>query len=260
MWVDTHTHLFVKEFDEDREEVIRRALNKGVSKMLLPNIDLESIAAMHQLADANPTHCYPMMGLHPSSVDTNYKQVLDQMENLLRNRSYVGIGETGLDYYWDLSFKKEQIKSLERHITWAIEFSLPIILHTRESFDDTYELIKSANCRELRGIFHCFSGTEEDAMKVIKLGGFKLGIGGVYTFKNSTLRESLKDIPLEHIVLETDSPYLAPHPFRGKRNESAYLPVIAERMAEERNLSVKELEEVTSRNAASLFPQIQQEF
>lgn len=258
MWVDTHTHLFVKEFDEDREEVIRRALNEGVGKMLLSNIDLQSIAAMHQLVADHPSHCYPMMGLHPSSVDAGYKEALDQMENLLRNRSYVGIGETGLDYYWDITYKKEQIKSLERHIAWAIEFKLPIILHTRESFDDTYELINSANCSELRGIFHCFSGTEEDAWKVISLGGFKLGIGGVYTFKNSTLRESLKNIPLEHMVLETDSPYLAPHPFRGKRNESAYLRVIAERMAAERNLSVKEIEEVTSRNAVSLFPQIRQ--
>ncbi len=257
MLVDTHTHLFVKEFDEDRDEVIRRAVNEGVSKMLLPNIDLQSIESMHQLAEAHPSHCYPMMGLHPSSVDGAYEQALDSMENLLRKRSYIGIGETGLDYYWDITFKKEQIKSLERHIEWAIELRLPIILHTRESFDDTYEVIRSANCSELRGIFHCFSGTEEDAMKVINLGGFKLGIGGVYTFKNSTLRESLKNISLEHIVLETDSPYLAPHPFRGKRNESAYLRGIAERMAEERNLSVKEIEKVTSRNAVSLFPQIQ---
>ena len=224
MLVDTHTHLFVKEFEEDREQVIQRhgrSLQRG--------------------------------GLSLEQLDH-----VGRAQNLLRNRVYIGIGETGLDYYWDLSYKKEQIKSLERHITWAIEFRLPIVLHTRESFDDTYELIRSANCDELRGIFHCFSGTEEDAMKVISLGGFKLGIGGVFTFKNSTLRESLKNISLDHIVLETDSPYLAPHPFRGKRNESAYLRVIAERMAEERNLSVKEIEEVTSRNALSLFPQIQQ--
>ncbi len=253
MLVDTHTHLFVAEFDADRAQVIARALDAGVEKMLLPNIDENTIEAMHQLAADYPQNCFPMMGLHPSSVDKSFRSILERMEELIKKKQYVGIGETGLDYYWDRTYVKEQKKSLERHIDWAIRYGLPIVLHTRDSFDDTYEMIRYHHNENLKGVFHCFSGTRADALKIIELGSFKLGVGGVFTFKNSKLRDELKDIPLEYLVLETDSPYLTPHPFRGKRNESAYLKIIAERLAEERKMSLEEIEEATSRNAESLF-------
>lgn len=253
MLVDTHTHLFLEQFDEDREAVIKRSIDAGVEQMLLPNIDVSTIDAMHQLVAAFPQNCHAMMGLHPCSVKDDYKDQLREMEKWHREGGYVAVGETGLDYYWDTTHKKEQMESLEQHITWAKEFNLPIVLHCRDSFDDVYATIAAHNDDRLSGVFHCFTGTSTGARKVMDLGGFKMGTGGVYTFKNSKLDEELKEVPLEYLVFETDSPFLAPHPYRGKRNESSYVRIIAQKMADNRGMDFEELAATTTKNAKALF-------
>lgn len=253
MLVDTHTHLFHHQYDDDRAEVVNRAIEAGVGKMLLPNIDTSTIDEMHRLAQAFPDQCYPMMGLHPCSVKSGVRDQLDKLERLLRGNHYVAVGETGLDYYWDTTYKKEQIESLEQHIEWAKLFKLPIVLHTRDSFDDVYSTIAANNGDDLKGVFHCFSGDYSDAKKVMELGGFAMGIGGVYTFKNSDLSQQLKEVPLKYLVLETDSPFLAPHPWRGKRNESAYVKIIAQKLADDRGVEFDEIADSTTQNAKALF-------
>lgn len=254
MLIDTHTHLFVDAFDEDREAMIQRAKEAGVEAALLPNIDSDSIKDMHDLAAAEPGWALPMLGLHPCSVKGDYKEVLERMDGLFRQRKYYGVGETGLDYYWDKTFVDQQKASLQQHIDWAKEFGLPIVLHTRDSFDDTYKLIRANNDERLTGVFHCFTGTSEDAQKVIELGGFYMGLGGVLTFKNSGLDKSVADIPIDYLVLETDSPYLAPVPHRGKRNETSYVHLVAEKLAAVKELPFAEVARITTENARKLFP------
>ncbi len=255
MLADTHAHLYAAEFAEDRDAMMARALEAGVDYFFLPNIDGGSIQGMHALSAAFPGKVFSMMGLHPCYVKEDYLIVLDEMEALLSERGYVGIGETGLDYYWDTTFKEAQQVSLKRHIDWAKQYRLPIILHTREAFADTLRLIQEGYEDRLTGIFHCFSGSLEEAGQVLELDGFYVGIGGVVTFKNSGLDKVVEQLPLERIVLETDSPYLAPAPHRGKRNESAYLKLVAAKVAEIKRMPLEEVERITTANALAVFGQ-----
>ena len=253
MFIDTHAHLYAKEFDEDRDEMLQNALKEGVQKFFLPNIDETSIAGMHKLCQSYPTNCYPMMGLHPCSVKENVKEQLATIKQAFDPNLHIGIGEIGIDLYWDKSLLKEQIVAFEEQIKWAKELKLPIVIHARDSFDEIFEVVDALNDEHLTGIFHCFTGNEEQAAKILNYGGFKLGIGGVVTFKNSGLTEVLKNVPLSELVLETDAPYLAPVPKRGKRNESSYIPFIAAKLTEIYGCSLKEIATATTKNALTLF-------
>lgn len=253
MFIDTHTHLFTDQFDEDREAVVQKAIAVGVEKLLLPNIDETSIDALHELASKYPNNCYPMMGLHPGSVDENWKKKLAIIEKNLFTNKYVAVGEIGMDLYWDKTFQKEQAEVFLQHIKWAKELKLPIVIHAREAFQEIFDVVDQINDQDLTGIFHCFTGTFEQAQHIIKYGGFKLGIGGVLTYKKAELDKVIEKISIEHLVLETDSPYLPPVPYRGKRNESSYLLHIAERLAEVYRISIKEVEEITTKNAKEVF-------
>lgn len=250
---DSHAHLYAQEFDVDRKNMIQRAINNGIKYFFLPNIDEESIAPMLQMEMDYPELCFPMMGLHPCSVKENVIEQLNLIEGWLKRRSFIGVGETGLDFYWDITFKNEQIISFEKHIEWAIKYKLPLIIHTRNSFEDTFNLVQKHHCKDLRGIFHCFSGTFEDAEKIMSLKTFKMGIGGVLTFKNSGLDRVVEQIPLEYLVLETDAPYLAPVPHRGKRNEPAFLEQIAFKLAQIKKIDVQTLSRITTENTLELF-------
>ncbi len=253
MFIDTHTHLFAEKFDEDRIEMVERAIEAGVEKMFLPNVDVSTISKMNELEKTFPENCFSMIGLHPCHVFHDYKENLSIIQKELETRKYAGIGETGLDYYWDTTYKNEQQASLHQHAEWAKQYHLPIILHTRESFDDSYAIMKEHNNENLTGVFHCFSGSVEEMEKVAGLEGFYIGIGGVVTFKKSHLPDVIENTPLEMIVLETDSPYLAPSPNRGKRNESSYLPLVAQKIAEIKGISIDQVAEITTKNALNLY-------
>ena len=220
--------------------------------MMLPNIDEASVPGMWKLVTQYPTQCFPMMGLHPCSVKADYEEILDRMEGEFSIREYIGVGETGIDLYWDKTFEKEQIIAFERQILWAKQFDLPIIIHSRESLDLTIEVISNHQDGTLRGIFHCFSGSKEQVDKIDALG-FKVGIGGVVTYKKSGLAELLPEIPARMMVLETDSPYLSPVPHRGKRNEPFYILEVANKVAEVLNLSLSELADLTTANAEEVY-------
>ncbi len=252
IWIDTHCHAYVPEFDEDRDEIIASAKAIGITKIMLPNIDMDSIPGMIALAEKYPENCFPMMGLHPCSVKAGFEEILDTMEQKLEKAGFIGIGETGIDLYWDKTFKEEQIVSFERQIEWAKRYRLPIIIHSRESLDLTIEIISKHKDENLKGIFHCFSGTP-DQVEQIKELDFKVGIGGVVTFKKAGLAELLPHIPLEMIVLETDSPYLAPAPNRGKRNEPAYIEWVARKVAEVLDIPLNELSAITTQNAEEVY-------
>ena len=249
---DTHAHIYAADFKTDQEAVIRKAVEEGVTRILMPNIDHTSIDAMLETEANHPETCLAMMGLHPCSVKKDFQQELYRVEDWLNKRKFIGIGETGIDLYWDKSFLVQQQEALQVQVDWAIKFKLPLILHTRDSFSETYDIIARNQHQNLTGIFHCFSGTAEEAKKAIDLNFF-VGIGGVSTFKNGGLDKVLPEIPLERIVLETDCPYLAPVPHRGKRNEPAYLKLIAEKVAQLKQISVEELAEITTANANKLF-------
>jgi TatD DNase family protein len=248
--IDTHCHLFAEEFDTDRDEMIARAQDAGVKKFLLPNIDSESLNALYSTANAHSESCIPMLGLHPTSVKDNFREELNIIKNEIDKNKPIAIGEIGLDYYWDLTYKAEQIEAFKTQLVWAKELNLPVSMHTRNSFPDALEIVKEIG--GLRGVFHCFSGNAEDAQNSVD-AGFHLGIGGVVTFKNSGLDSALKDIPLESMVLETDSPYLAPVPYRGKRNEPAYLTYVVNRLAEIKQVPAQEVAMITTANARRLF-------
>jgi TatD DNase family protein len=251
--IDTHTHLFSTEFDTDRHLIIQNALDAGVSKMLLPNVDLDSIAGMHALAKKFPQQCYPMMGLHPCSVTENWEVDLSVIKSWLDKENYCAVGEIGIDLYWEKSTLEFQKKAFRQQIKWAKEKKLPIVIHVREAFQETFEIVDDLNDENLTGVFHCFTGNLEQANHILNYGGFKLGIGGVVTFKNGGLDKVLPQIDLEHLVLETDSPYLAPVPHRGKRNESSYLKLIAEKLAELKGVSFETVDSITTKNAIALF-------
>lgn len=253
MFIDTHTHLYSEQFNEDRTAMIQRAIAAGVERMYLPNIDLDSIAGMHALENAFPQNCFAMMGLHPCSVKADWEAVLHQMKILLDQRSYVAIGEIGIDLYWDKTLLKEQQEAFRTQIRWAKELEKPIVIHARDSFPEIYEVLDQENDERLSGIFHCFTGNTSDVQKILGYGGFSFGIGGVVTYKKSELSETLHHIPLDKIVLETDAPYLAPTPYRGKRNESAYVIHTAEKIAEILNIPLSQLENITTNNALAIF-------
>jgi TatD DNase family protein len=250
--IDTHCHLYGRDFAQDIRAVIERAENEGVRQFYLPAIDSEVIDAMLQLEQDFPGKCFAMMGLHPCSVKEDYKQELALVEEWLGKRSFKAVGEIGLDYYWDKTFIEAQKEAFHLQITWALQHQLPIVIHSRESMADSIQIVKEHQKGSLRGIFHCFTGTLEEAQQIIDLG-FYLGIGGVVTYKNTHLREVLKAISMDHIVLETDAPYLTPVPFRGKRNESSYLKYIVEKVAEVKEMTISAAAAITTANAKKIF-------
>ena len=251
-FIDTHAHIYSPKFDTDREEVIQRAVDNGVGRIYMPNIDVDSIDTMLEAELRHPDVCIPTMGLHPCDVDKDFEKQLYVMEDWLDKRSFAAIGETGLDLYWDKTFFEYQKEALRIQIDWAKEKELPIILHCRESMDETIALVKSLNDDRLSGIFHCFTGSLEQAHEIVEMG-FLLGIGGVATFKNGGLDKVLPELGLEHLVLETDAPYLAPAPNRGKRNSPEYIPLIAHRVADLTGSDLATVAEITNRNALSAF-------
>ncbi len=250
--VDTHTHLYSKSFSGDIDAVIGRALEEGVDKFYLPAIDNESHQAMLDLETRFPGKCIAMMGLHPTSVKENYKEELAIVADWLGKRPFAAVGEIGLDYYWDRAFDNQQAEAFHEQIRWALHYKLPIVIHSRESMDECIGIVREHQNGALKGIFHCFTGTAVQAQQIID-AGFYLGIGGVLTYKKSNLPDDLKDISLEHMVLETDAPYLPPVPFRGKRNESSYLKYVCEKLAEVKGVSKEEVAKITTANAQKIF-------
>ena len=250
--IDTHTHLYLNQFKDDIDKVIKRSIDIGISKLIFPAIDSSHFDDMHDLKNKYPDNIYLMSGLHPTNVKENYKEELEFVVNSLKSHSYVAIGEIGIDLYWDKTYLKQQQHAFEFQIRLAIKNDLPIVIHCREAFDEIFEILDKENCTKLRGVFHCFTGTLEQANRAIRLG-FKLGIGGVVTFKNGGIDKFLSQIDLKHIVLETDSPYLAPVPFRGKRNESSYITYVIDKLSEIYGLPIKEIASVTTKNAEKVF-------
>ncbi len=253
MFIDTHTHLFDSAFDEDRRSIVEKSIEAGVEKMLLPNIDIDTIDAMHELVAEFPSNCYAMMGLHPSSVKKDWQEQLEVVQKHLFSGKYIAVGEIGMDLYWDKTFVKEQAKAFRQQAEWAKELKIPIAIHARDAFDEIFEILDEINDDHLTGVFHCFTGNIEQAEHALSYGGFKLGIGGVLTYKKAGLDKVLEKIDLEHLILETDSPYLSPVPFRGKRNESSYVLHIAEKLADIYGVPLKVIEEETTKNALNLF-------
>lgn len=250
--VDTHAHIYSKELQPDQEAILKRAENEGVNKIFLPAIDSESHQSLISLSQAYPQICFPMMGLHPCSVKANFREELKIARDLLDAGRFWAVGETGLDFYWDRSFDAEQYLAFHEQIEWALEKDLPVVIHSRNSNDACIESVKKYQNGKLRGVFHCFSGNEEQAKQITDLGFF-LGIGGVLTFKNSGLDAAIKNIDPSFFVLETDSPYLAPVPFRGKTNEPSYLKYVIQKLADVKEMSKEEMAAVTTSNAARLF-------
>ena len=253
-FIDTHSHLYSNQFDADRTQVVNNAIANGVSSILLPNISSKYTKGMLALCAEFPNNCYPMMGLHPCDVsEENFKHEIAHVEKELETGKYTAVGEIGLDLHWDKSTLEIQKKAFIHQVKLAKKYKLPIAIHVRESFAEAIELIEKLNDENLRGVFHCFTGNIEDAQRVINLGGFYLGIGGVLTFKNSGLDKTISEVDLQHLILETDAPYLAPTPFRGKRNESKYIVNIAEKLAEVHKISIEKVAEITTENAKKLF-------
>lgn len=251
-YIDSHAHIYSEQFKADQQEAIRKAEEAGVSQILMPNIDHTSIDAMLQTESDHPAVCLAMMGLHPCSVQKHFEQELYTVENWLARRSFIAIGETGVDLYWDKTFLAQQQEALAIQARWAKQYRVPIVLHTRDAFRETYEVIAREQDGTLTGVFHCFSGSAEEARQALELG-FYLGIGGVATFKNGGLDKLLPEVPLERLLLETDCPYLAPVPHRGKRNEPAYLPLIAQKVADIKQIPLAELAAATTANSRKLF-------
>lgn len=250
MFIDTHSHIYEEEFREDREEVVKRAREAGVEYVILPDIDSESRGRMLELEAQHPEMMFPLAGLHPTSVGENYQEELALLEKQVGTHRFYGIGECGIDLYWDKTYYREQLKVFEHQLGIARDTGLPVVIHSRDSLEVIFEVLrKHSHCR---GILHCFPGNAEDARQAIDLG-YLLGIGGVVTFKNSQMAETIREVGAEHIVLETDAPYLTPVPYRGKRNESSYIPLIAGKVAEIAGMETKKIEEITSRNAMNLF-------
>jgi len=252
MYIDTHSHIYLPEFDTDRNLAVQRAIAIGVEKIVLPNIDAASVVPMLSLADTYPQNCFPLMGLHPTSVKENYEDELQIVEQQLKTRKYYGIGEIGIDLYWDTTFKHQQQLAFAHQIELALQYHLPIVIHARNSLPEIFEVLAGFENRMPKGVFHCFPGNVEQAQKAIHYGFF-IGIGGIVTFKNSGLDKVVKNIDIQHIVLETDSPYLAPVPHRGKRNESSYIPLVAQKVAEIKNVPLGVVERLTTANALNLF-------
>lgn len=251
--IDTHNHLYLEEFDKDQEILADAAMESGIDTLLLPNVDLTTIDRMHTLCDRYPDFAYPMMGLHPTSVDGNYIDLLKKTESYLGKRTYLGIGEIGIDLYWDQTYLKEQVIAFEEQLKWSIDLNLPVAIHTREAYPVVLECIHKIGAEKLKGVFHSFTGSNTDLEEIKKLKNFKLGINGVITFKNSKLSETIQSADISMIVLETDAPYLAPVPYRGNRNEPVYIWKTAEKVADTYGLTLDETVEITRKNALELF-------
>ena len=250
--IDTHTHLYLKQFNQDIDDVIKRAINIGVEKFIFPAIDPSYSKQMHDLQSKYSKNIYLMSGLHPVSVKENYKDELGLVVKSLKDHNYVAIGEIGIDLYWDKTFLKQQQDAFEFQIRLAISNDLPIVIHCREGFDEIFEILDAEKHEKLRGVFHCFTGTLDQAKRAINLG-FKLGIGGVVTFKNGGIDKFINQISINNIVLETDSPYLSPVPFRGKRNESSYIKYVLSKLSDLYEISEEELAKLTTENSKNLF-------
>lgn len=252
MIVDTHTHIFVSQFDKDREQVIQRARDAGVEKFVLPNIDVESIDRLKQCVNEYPVDMLPLMGLHPTSVKEDYKEQLSVIQQELDAGTYYGIGEIGIDLYWDKTYLKQQQEVFQKQLQWAKERTLPVSIHIRDAFDEVFEIIEQEKSPNLTGVFHCFTGTFEQARRAVDLN-FYLGIGGVVTFKNGKIDKFLHQIPPHYIVVETDAPWLAPTPYRGKRNEPAYIDIVVNKLSEIYQMKRKELECILFHNSMDIF-------
>lgn len=258
-WIDSHAHIYDERFDNDIEELIQRCKESQVQKIILPNIDLDSLERLKELSNRFPNHCFPTVGLHPCDVKSDFQQVLEKMKawaykpDMFVHKKIYAIGETGLDYYWDTTFKEEQKEALRIQIQWAKELELPIILHTRSSIQDTIDIIKEEQDEKLRGVFHCFSGTIEEAEQILQIDNFYLGVNGPLTYKKSKIVEVFQSIPLNRVLLETDAPYLPPVPYRGKRNESSYIPLIAQKLADIKECDLSLIQEQTTANVEALF-------
>ena len=250
--IDTHAHIYASEFDDDRDQVVERALAQGIEKILLPNIDLESIQPMLQTEANYPDICRSMMGLHPCYVDGDYENTLKIIHNWFEKHSFIAVGEIGIDLYWDKTYKNEQEKAFVTQLNWAKEMKLPAVIHTRDSIKETLELLEQVQDGSLSGVFHCFGGDIEQA-KAINGLGFHLGLGGVSTFKNGGMDKVIPELDLSYVVLETDCPYLAPVPHRGKRNEPAYISLVAKKVADLRDVTYEEVIALTTKNSKSLF-------
>jgi len=254
---DTHSHLYVSRFDNDRDAAVQRCLDNDVKRIFLPNIDSTSIDALVALSRKYPKHCFPMMGIHPCSVKDDYQRELeiarDWLFNQHHNIKFHAVGEIGIDLHWDKSTLNMQIEAFEQQIEWAKQLNLPIVIHARESFDEIFEVLDRVNDDQLSGVLHCFTGSVEQAKRIINYGNFMLGFGGVLTYKKANLGAVLNEIDLQHVVLETDAPYLTPVPFRGKRNESSYVRYVAEKVAEVKRMPLHEVADITTKNAERLF-------
>lgn len=251
-FIDTHTHLYSTDFDKDREDVIKRAEEAGIKEFVLPAIDSQTTQAMYDLEQKHPDKMHLMMGLHPVSVEHNYRDELNHVKEQFDKRDFYAVGEIGIDLHWGKSFLKEQREVFIEQIRLAKSKQLPIVIHCRKAFDEVFDVLEQENDSDLFGVFHCFSGTVEQAKRILGFG-LKIGLGGILTFKNGKIDKFMSEIPMEEIVLETDAPYLAPHPYRGKRNESSYMIKVAERLAEIHDISLEEVAEITSANAKKVF-------
>ncbi|MFM2593517.1 TatD family hydrolase [Vibrio harveyi] len=250
--IDTHAHIYASEFDNDRDEVVKRALEQGIDKILLPNIDLESIEPMLKTEAAYPEICRSMMGLHPCYVDGNVEQTLAIIRDWFEKHNFIAVGEIGIDLYWDKTFRAKQEMAFVTQLNWAKEMDLPVVIHTRDSIEETLTLLRQEQDGRLRGVFHCFGGSVEEAQAINELG-FHLGLGGVSTFKNGGMDKVIPHLDMNWVILETDCPYLAPVPHRGKRNEPAYTSLVAARVAELRGESLEAIDALTTKNAEELF-------
>jgi TatD DNase family protein len=250
--IDTHTHIYLQEFDADRDEVINRSVQNGVVKLLMPNIDIDSFSQMLAVENRYPGICYPMIGLHPTSVKEDFESQLDKLENLAAGNKFYAIGEIGIDLYWDTSHLNEQIIVFRRQVAFALNKGLPVVIHSRDSFPEVFKALEEFKGSGLKGVFHAFTGSFRDAEKAIGMG-FRLGIGGIVTFKNSGLDKVVRQVGPENILLETDSPYLAPVPYRGKRNESSYLCIINNKIAEIFGMTEEKTASITWFNSVQLF-------
>ncbi len=252
MLIDTHSHIYSTDFIHDLDEVVQRAYSNDVRKIILPNIDSSSVKNLLDLADTYPHICFPLMGLHPTSVTQDYQEELQLVEYWLKKRKFYGIGEIGIDLYWDKSFLEEQTHAFRFQLELARQYKLPVVVHVRDSFDEVYQVLTEVKDDNLTGVFHSFSGTIDQANRVTDLG-FKIGVGGVVTFKKSGMDQIISQIDPSHLILETDSPYLTPVPFRGKRNESSYLVYIAQKIADLHHMAVGDIAKITTENARKLF-------
>ena len=250
--IDTHTHLYLNPFKNDVDQVITKAIDHNITKLVFPSVDSSHMEKMYELKNRYPKNIFLMTGLHPVYVKDNYKEELDQLVKSLIDYDFVAVGEIGIDLYWDKTFLKQQQDAFEFQIELALENKLPIVIHCRNGFDEIFEILEKFKSKKMRGIFHCFTGSLDQANKSIEMG-FKLGIGGVVTFKNAGIDKLIKEIDIENIVLETDSPYLAPAPFRGKRNESFYITYVIKKISEIYNISEKEVAEITTKNSKEIF-------